>query len=470
LPGPTNKSRASRFLESLVAFSVLVTLLASSAAGSTERVLYNFQGGADGSTPAGRLVFDKDGDIYGVTTNGGSSSCITLFECGTVFQLLRPKQPGGAWTERVLYVFKGNAAGDGASPFGGLVMDGAGNLYGTTGYGGTGNCMILGTREGCGTVFELSPPSEPRGQWTERVIYNFRGWGDGQLPWGDLVFDEAGNLYGATEYGGGYGSCNAPYYHHCGTVFKLSRPQSKSGQWKETVLYGFKGGTDGANPNGGLVFGKKMVLYGTTQVGGFNCSNHQGQGCGTVFSLTPQSQSGGTWTETVLYSFKGPFETPQDGNTPYAGVTQDDSANIFGTTWGGGEGASTWGTVYELVRSGNGWSEQLLHSFGFTIDGGNPESRLIFDARGDIYGTGLAGGIGGGTIFRLKPGERGWTLDTLYEFGNYSGDGFFPVSMRFAPEGGLYGTTEDGGNVASCGNNGCGTVFVFEPSGLGSIN
>jgi hypothetical protein len=82
----------------------------------------------------------------------------------------------------------------------------------------------------------------------------------------------------------------------------------------------------------------------------------------------------------------------------------------------------------------------------------------------------LAGGIGGGTIFRLKPGERGWTLDTLYEFGNYSGDGFFPVSMRFAPEGGLYGTTEDGGNVASCGNNGCGTVFVFEPSGLGSIN
>jgi hypothetical protein len=441
----------------------LVFTTGARAAGSTETILYNFQGGSDGSTPVGRLVFDKDGDIYGVTTNGGSSSCITLFECGTVFQLLQPKQPGGAWTERVLYVFKGNAAGDGASPFGGLVMDGAGNLYGTTGYGGTGNCMILGTREGCGTVFELSPPREPRGQWTERVIYNFRGWGDGQLPWGDLVFDEAGNLYGATEYGGGYGSCNAPYYRHCGTVFKLSRPQSKSGQWKETMLYGFKGGTDGANPNGGLVFGKKMVLYGTTQIGGFNCG-YRGQGCGTVFELLPPAEGRSTWMETILHRFQGPAIN-QDGAIPFAGVAVDTAGKLYGTTWVGGGANVASGTVFCLIPQSNGdWLYQVLYSFQDFSDGSAPGSKLVLDSTGNIYGTATGGGeFGGGTIFWLTPGASYWTFSALYEFAGYAVDGFYPSSIRFAPDGGLYGTTQYGGSVATCGNYGCGTVFAFEP-------
>src|SRR5579863_3296218 len=119
----------------------------------------------------------------------------------------------------------------------------------------------------------LSPPAQKGGAWRETVLYNFKGDTDGQLPIGDLVFDKQGNLHGATQYGGGYGSCNPSFYQHCGTVFKLSPPKTKGGKWTEKVLHGFKGGMDGANPNGGLVFDGTGAIYGTTSAGGnTNCT------------------------------------------------------------------------------------------------------------------------------------------------------------------------------------------------------
>jgi hypothetical protein len=212
----------------------------------SEQVLYSFQGGTDGSTPTGGIVFDKAGNLYGATTDGGADNCYPIAYCGTVFQLTPPANNGDSWTETVLYVFKGAKFGDGDLPAGGLVIDSQGNLYGTTAYGGTGNCLLEGSPGGgCGAVYELSPPAQKGGAWTETILYSFPTAVQGYLPQGDLVFDGDGNLYGATDFGGGYGtSCN-PYYQYCGAIFELSPPQQKGGGWTETVLYGFKGTSQG---------------------------------------------------------------------------------------------------------------------------------------------------------------------------------------------------------------------------------
>jgi hypothetical protein len=205
-----------------IRISLLIALAALSSPASAEwkeKVLYSFQGSPDGSVPAGGVVFDKQGNLYGATTDGGSKACLGIAQCGTVYQLALPAKQGDPWTENILYVFKGNLNGDGATPAGGLVTDKAGNLYGTTGYGGTGSCVLLGTNVGCGTVFELSPPKQKGGSWTETVLYSFSTAKQGYLPWGDLVFDSAGNLYGATEFGGGHGTnCGDAFYQYCGAV------------------------------------------------------------------------------------------------------------------------------------------------------------------------------------------------------------------------------------------------------------
>ena len=260
---------------------VILALSVSASAEWKEKVLYSFQGGPnDGWLPVGGIVFDKQGNLYGVTQNGGE-----------VYQLAPPAKQGGAWTETVLYVFQGNTSGDGATPFGGLVIDSAGNLYGTTGYGGTGNCILLGTLVGCGTVFELSPPAKQGGAWTETILYSFKGGKDGYLPNGDLVFDSAGNLYGATMFGGGFGTTCNPFYQYCGAIFELSPPKTKGGKWKEKVLHGFKGGEDGANPNGGLVLDKGNHLR-NNSIGGGNRTLHSGAGLRHGCSTSSRRQQG----------------------------------------------------------------------------------------------------------------------------------------------------------------------------------
>jgi hypothetical protein len=337
-------------LESCLFYLIIIVLFSSSASAEwKEKVLYSFQGGSDGSLPAGGVVFGSDGNLYGVTTDGGTACPVP--GCGTIFQLAAPATKGGSWTETVLHVFDGN---DGSRPAGSVILDTKGNLYGTTPYGGAGTCLLLGGNVGCGLIYELSPPAKKGGQWTYSILYSFLGGKDGQYPSGNLVFDTAGNLYGATIYGGGFqGVCNAPYYLYCGTVFELSPPTKKAGKWKEKVLHSFKGvksgqdSGDGASPNGGLVLDSKGAIYGTTYFGGNNqkgtCEGGVGgTGCGIVYKLSPPVSKGAPWTKKVLHQFDG-----QDGANSAAGVVFDPNGNLYGTTFAGPNGS---GLAFELTK------------------------------------------------------------------------------------------------------------------------
>lgn len=435
---------------------VILPLGVAASAEWKEKVLYSFQGLPDGSVPVGAVVFDKTGNLYGATTEGGSSSCISVAQCGTVYQLAPPAKKGDPWTEIVLYVFKGNASKDGASPAGGLLIDSEGNLYGTTAYGGTGDCVLLGTLMGCGTVFEMSPPKQKGGKWTERVLYSFPTAKQGYLPNGDLVFDNAGNLYGATEFGGGFGTTCNGFYQYCGEVFELSPPKTKGGKWTEKVLHGFKGGTDGANPNGGLVLDTHGAVYGTTFYGGylkgFYCEKN---GCGTVFRLNPPEKKSGLWTEDLIHTFKD----GSDSQWPYAGVTLDSKGAVYGTTVS---------TAYRIAPPSKESSHWMLETiYAFPGNGVDPYSPLLFDGKGSVYGTTYT--CGGeqcsGSVYELSPPERrgnAWNYRLLYGFQG-APDGAQPeAALIFDRQGNLYSTTTKGG-TGSCSFYGCGTVFEVSP-------
>src|SRR5260370_1801942 len=301
---------------------VLIAASTSARAGANYKVIHNFTGSAaSGSFPVGNLVADAAGNFYGVTSQSADTTGYCYYTgCGAIFKLY-PTAAGG-WAATNLHTFTGGL--DGESPQGGLVMDAAGNLYGTT---------LVGGVDSLGDVFELSPTSS--GGWKYSVIYNFSYptlGGDG--PAGTLVVDSAGNLYGSTEGGGA---------ENYGTIFELS--PSSSGTWTETVLYSFLE-SSGRRPGGALIFDSAGNLYGTTQNGGdLTCG--YGIGCGTVFELSPNGSGG--WSESVLHSFTGGFG---EGKYPwYAGVIFDSAGNLYGTTSGGGhnsECAGGCGVVYKL--------------------------------------------------------------------------------------------------------------------------
>jgi len=346
--------------------------------GWTEKVLHNFNNnGADGYLPEAGLTFDAAGNLYGTTLMGGT------YNYGTVFELIPSPNAAGGWTEKVLHNFNKNGA-DGYEPWASLIFDAVGNLYGTSGAGGTYND---------GTVFRLRPT--PGGGWTEQVLHSFNWNGtDGYEPFASLILDAAGNLYGMTFYGGHYG---------VGTVFELT-PSPNAAGWTEQVLHSFNSnGEDGFYPwLDGLIFDATGNLYGTTYAGGayYSCSS---LGCGTVFELTPTG--GGGWTEQVLHS----FGNGTDGASPHAaGLIFDAAGNLYGTTYGGGSysscGSLGCGTVFELTPSGGGgWTEQVLHNFDWNgMDGIVPSAGLISDAAGNLYGTTVNGGTSdGGTVFEL---------------------------------------------------------------------
>jgi uncharacterized repeat protein (TIGR03803 family) len=286
-------------------------------------VLYSFgTGNPDGAFPAAELIFDSKGNLYG-TTSSTSNTCYG----GTVFELSPPSGGVGPWTETVLHCFSDPYSG--AAPRSSLIFDSQGNLYGVTTQGGTFDCSD-GDGVSCGVVFELSPPSEGGGSWTETVLYGFRGRGDGSTPVGRLIFDSEGNLYGTTSY---------TWYLESGSgvVFELSPPSGGAGSWTQTVLYTFTGASDGGSPEAGLIFDSKGNLYGTTLYGG--------AGSGVAFELSPPS-GGGPWTETVLYTFTG----ASDGGLPFAGLISDSQGNLYGTTEEGGHCAkgTGCGVVFEL--------------------------------------------------------------------------------------------------------------------------
>lgn len=223
---------------------------------------------SDGSVPYGGVVIGKDGVLYGTTKDGGSNGPSPGF--GTVFSLTPPTTPDAAWTETILHSFTPFTppGGDGVYPEAGVVIGESGVLYGTTYEGGTA---------GYGTVFSLTPPTSPGGAWTETILHSFAGGSDGANPEASVVIGRHGVLYGTT-YGGGVSDE--------GTIFSLTPPASPGGAWTETVLYAFSG-VDGALPTAPVVIGSGGVLYGTTKLGGSHICGGLGNGCGTVFSLTP---------------------------------------------------------------------------------------------------------------------------------------------------------------------------------------
>jgi uncharacterized repeat protein (TIGR03803 family) len=270
----------------------------------TQTVLHSFTGGNDGSGPGAGLSLDDHGNLYGMTPTGGA------FGVGTIYQL-HPNQQG-TYRFRVIHTFTGGIDGSSGSA-GRMIFDAAHNLYGAATVGGA---------FGNGVVFQMRLRN---GQWDLRTLYSFKGQPDAGFPYGGLIFDQAGNLYGTTYYDGA---------NDLGSIYQLA--PGPHGTWKERVLYSFQGGSDGSNSISGLVFDANGSLYGTTSEGGApGCS------CGTIFKLTPAGQ--GNWTESVAYAFTG---TP-DGAYSYNGLVADGLGNYYGATVHGG--ADNEGSVYQFT-------------------------------------------------------------------------------------------------------------------------
>jgi len=313
------------------------------------------------------------GNLYGTTDQGGGHS-VAFGPAGVVFQLT----PDGTYS--VLYSFCAQpGCADGRGSQASLIMDAAGNLYGTTLFGGISNCPIFG----CGVVFKLAPDG------TETVLYSFCPLShcpDGSFPSG-LVMDAAGNLYGTTQEGG-----ISPFVGGgAGVVFKLA----PNGTY--TVRYSFcpqNGCADGSHPGAGLIIDGAGNLYGTTYQGGTNNN-------GVVFQLAPDG------TYTVLYNFCQQSNCA-DGANPLAGLVIDAAGNLYGTTYQGGTSDHNAGTVFALAPDG---TYTVLYSFCsviFCFDGSFPTASLIMDAAGTLYGTTIRGGAGqsadAGTVFMVAPG------------------------------------------------------------------
>lgn len=369
---------AKTFLPAAVLLAVAVFGGNIVALAQTLTSIHSFpSNGSDGQEPYPQhLAIDSHGAVYGTTVTGGS----TQSEWGTVFQLVPPANPGGAWTATIIYTFQGGY--DGYRP-GEVTFGPNGSLYGTTQFGGVAGVHCQGgSRDfvGCGTVFELTPPAKSGGKWTKTILHNFPAYaGDGLTPTPDVIFDSQGNLYGAAGGGG-----TSRY----GMVFQLT-PSSK-----EAVLYDFTGGSDGGYPGGGLVLGANGVLYGTASYSGvLNAS-------GVVFQLTPPAGGKGAWSEAVLHTFPA---FGRDGTTPGSTLALDQNSNLYGTTDFGG--SSNCGTVFKLapVSGGGEWTETILQDWACPNSGSTNESRVVYD-NGLLYGTTIyLGSANLGQAFTLVP-------------------------------------------------------------------
>ena len=469
-----------------------VIQITPTSAGLTEHVIYSFIGTTDGYMPMGGLVFDKAGNLYGTTGYGASLTT----ERGTVFELSPASngswtfktihsfgkfndgrnptgslaidssgnlygtaQSGGThgtgavfevsptatgWSESVLYSFA-YESGDGLNPKSGVILDGKGNLYGTT---------YNGPRNSDGTVFELSPSGSG---WVETILYKSNGI-DGARP-SNLVMDAQGNLYAAALQGGANGND--------GCIFELVAANG----FAPTVLYSFAGGTDGSLLAGGIAMDAAGNLYGTTYFGGSGVCGVNGQGCGTAYELSPSSSG---WTKTILHNFAG----GTDGSNPATQVFVDSAGDVYGTTSSlppvDFPGVPTGGTAFRLTpASGGTWTESVFDFAG--TDGFSARGGLISDSSGNLYGTTTYGGAYGlGSVYEVVQNSNGTrTEKLLYSFAG-APDGGYPFGkLVFDPAGNLYGTTEMGGNTTICNGQGgswfgCGTVYRLSPTGTGS--
>lgn len=347
---------------------VVYELSSTPIGGWNERVLYSFGSvTGDGMYPRAKVTMDASGNLYGTTPLGGA------FGQGTVFQLV--PSSSGNWTETVLHSFGGNAS-DGITPYAGVVIDSAGNLYGTTSAGGMHND---------GTAYELTPVSG--GGWAETMLHAFGSdQEDGLFPLGELVLDVQGNLYGTTASGG----------KNFGTVFELS--PAGGGAWTETILHSFLY-REGGDPTTAVTFDVSGNLFVSLPIGGMGPHS----AAGSIYELSPNS---GGWTGTVLYYFHG-----TRANYPVSSVAIDGFGNLFVST-GGGVSTGCCGAVVELTPAGDGtWNETILHDF-HGPDGYGPNGNLLMDASGHIYGTTFFGGsyngdvcddYGCGVVFEITP-------------------------------------------------------------------
>lgn len=322
--------------------------------GRKETTVHTF-GGSDGRYPAGGLIADANGVLYGTTSSGGT------YNGGTFFSLTRS---GKTWTEQTLWNFGNPDTKDSVAPACELLMDASGAVYGTAQSGGAHNM---------GTVFRLTSSG---GVWTSTVLYSFAGGRDGTAPHGGVTMDSAGVLYGTTYYGGA---------ENQGTAFALTPSGNK---WNESVLYAFGKNTDGRNPCCEPLVLYRGDLYGTTLYGGAN-------DWGIVFELIP---SGAKWKEKIVHT----FGSGSDGRTANGGVMMGKSGTLYGTTINGGQNSG--GTVYQLVHSGGVWTETVDTNFAnFNGDGFFPQGGVTLDSRsGTLYGTTDQGGAQGwGAVYQI---------------------------------------------------------------------
>jgi len=409
----TIDSYAPTILTTLLTVVLAVTIMAApTARAQTFSILHTFMG-AEGCNPIAGPTLDRGGNLYGTTSGCGGGA-------GTVFKLTHA---GTGWLLSNLYTFTGG--NDGATPWAGVVFGPDGALYGTT----SGRNMNGLT----GTVYMVRPFSNPCRSvlcpWNVTVLYPFvdssGGWGPG---YGNVVFDAAGNIYGSTVTGGANGA---------GTVYKLTH---SNGSWTESVLYSFSTSDNGgAFPYGGAVLDSAGNVYGTAETGGI-------YGGGVLFQLT---QSGSSWTETVLHSFAG-----ADGYNPLSRPILDQQGNLYGTT-SRGPGNQSGGTVYQLQASGGTYS--ILTALPALPGKSGPVAALTMDAAGNLYGTSQQGGSNGyGSVFKLTPSGGSWIYTDLHDFNNQ--DGAYPYgSVALDAQGNLYGTTYSGGG------DGHGEVWMITP-------
>jgi len=324
------------------------------------KVLYGFKGETDGYQPAGGVIRDSAGNLYGTAVYGGAAGG------GEVYKV----NPSGQKTE--LFGFTG--AADGGNPSAGVIRDGAGNLYGTTLTGGAGS-VACSLPNGCGVVFKLSPSGK------ETVLHAFTNGADGGSTASGVTRDPAGNLNGTAPQGGAANN---------GVVYKLDT----AGNY--TVLYSFTGGSDGGSPNGAVILDAAGNLYGTAPQGGIVTGPCQSSnGCGVVYKLDPAGH------QTVLYTFTG----GADGSQPYGGVLRDSAGNLYGNTYAGGagKGGLGCGVVYKLDAAGN-YSVLYTLTSGGANDGCSPGFGLLGDAVGNLFGTTHAGGTRNtGVVFKIAP-------------------------------------------------------------------
>jgi len=438
-----------------------VVLIAAPAGTYTETVLHNFLPGMpEGIAPNGPVIRDAAGALYGTTVGGG------LYGAGTVFRI------GVDGRESVLYSFTGGA--DGGGPYGGVVADAAGNLYGTTATGGNlATSCVDGPVYGCGVVFKLDPSGK------ETVLYTFLDGNDGGFPTASLTLDPAGNLYGTAlkqnnsgvvfkvtpagnetvlySFANGVMPSSSLLRDSAGNLYGTAIFSGEQGgevfrvnpNGQEKVLYTFTGGSDGGLPEGGLVADPSGNLYGTAAHGG-NCS--ESVGCGVVFKLSPSGM------ESVLYDFVG----GTDGEFPAGNLARDSFGNLYGTTATGGGNdqcspGTGCGTVFEIAATGQ---ETVLYAFTGQADGGSPQSGVILDASGSLYGTTSTGSDGFfGTVFAVRDG----TESTVFGFPEGT-DGSQPwAGVTLDPSGNLYGTTLYGGAFNS------GAVYKENPAGRETV-